>query len=352
MNKEEEIIKIVQEIRKYNYWYFKELIDYDFYKIIEDNKLIFPKKYKSEFEREYFLKKLKIKLTEIENIIENINFDLLSFIIENIFENDKNINIKILNKTVELHFEIAIILFKYIIKIEQKIKNKMIWYLKKNNKHLKNVLNEIIEEIKSNNENNDNSIELNLNYKRMKRLEYLIEISNNENNKLKKYDDKNEYLNKFDSLLINEFSISDIILFFETIKNKKFKKHFEITTFLKELFGEKRFDSLYNHNKEINGNWNNWNVVPLFIEWLKTLNKIRNKVMHNKNLFDGEEKYSIKKGIQSIINLSEQKNNLGNRLFVELSIKTYSYLNEIKIEKAYEYFEEKFLKIGISNYNN
>ncbi len=338
---------LIEDIRKYNFWYFENLIDNNYFKIIEQGEIIYPKEYKSDFEKITFLRLLKSNLIEIETIIKNIDFEIFSYVVGNIFKN--NGNIKEINKTLNLHFDISVIFFKYISIIERNIKNKIIWYLKKNDSFFFNLIEKLIEKnikenIKTRFEDllkyandviNKDSFPSEVDYNPSNVVGSLEEDDNNESNEI-------SYKNKKDSVMLNEFSISDLIKFFESIKDNKFKKYFAIVDFLKELFGEKKYKEIYNRDSKIN-------IVPWFIEELKTLSKIRNKVMHNKNLFDGNDKYKIKDGIFSIINLSFQENNIGNNLYSDLSLKVYSYLKEINKEGVYKYFDREILNIKLWN---
>ncbi len=338
---------LIEDIRKYNFWYFENLIDTNYFRIIEQGEIIYPNEYKSDFEKITFLRLLKSNLIEIETIIKNIDFEIFSYVVGNIFKNNGNINE--INKTLNLHFDISVIFFKYISIIERNIKNKIIWYLKKNNSFFFNLIESLIkEDIKENNKKrfedllkyaddviNKDSFPNEVDYNPSNVVGSLEEDDNNESNEI-------SYKNKKDSVMLNEFSISDLIKFFESIKDNKFKKYFAIVDFLKELFGDKKYKEIYNRDSKIN-------IVPWFIEELKTLSKIRNKVMHNKNLFDGNDKYKIKDGIFSIINLSFQENNIGNNLYADLSLKVYSYLKEINKEGVYKYFDREILNIKLWN---
>lgn len=314
----EQIKTLVERIKRYDYKVFSSLLSEEHFNILKGNSI---NNLKND---SVFLLNCKLSIEVFLDFIKSVNLDLFKYITNNILKGEQ-LNIEDINKIIDYHFDISIIFFKYISKFEQAIKNKIIWYA--NQKGDDYFFNLIVYFIKK---------------YRNKRFKFLIkrvsqtreiEFATNHN---------------YSYELISEFGFNDLIEFFSIVKNKKHKNEFKILDFLRDLFGDNKFEKIYQATKltpKTKGKKTEKNdIIVWFITQLNLLKMVRNKVMHNRVLFSSEEKkYDIKHVIITIKNLSYQKNSLGSQLLAEVNDLTKKLNQQVKNKNLKEFLMREIL---------
>ena len=322
-NLNQQIINIVYKIRKYDYSLFKVLIKNEYLPILETAKI------SDEQNNKRFLEECLVELNSFLNFIGEIDLEVFEYFIMNILKQD-DLKISTLEKISNYHDDLSLIFFKYISKVEQNIKNKIIWYTNQIDKE-KYYFYNLVETL-------EDKYKINRFSYLIKRIEKIILLNPN-------LEERKNYL------LISEFGINDLILFFTQIKDKMHKESFGILNFLKILFGEKKFNKIYNASpsEELYVSSNGRiEIVQWFLDQLLILKKVRNKVMHNRIIFRDlvNSDYSMEFAFQAIINLSYEKHNNGKFLLNDATILTNNLLIKIKNKSAQEFFDEHILKIS------
>ncbi len=312
MENGKEIIFIIKKIKKYNYKIFRPIIDRNYFEIIESEK----------WNQDIDFEKTKKDLIKFLNFIKNINLEFYDFVINRLNSN-KNMNIKKIESLLKYQEEISIILFKVISRLEQNIKNKIIWFFSaKDNITFFDLINEIIKR------------------ERNGRFAYLRTRTQNNIRDNFIYDKKKNYL------LLNEFGINDLIELFTILNQKRYKSNLKIVELLEDLFGQENFNNISKNEK--NRNYYSpksiW-IVEWFIANLTILNKIRNKVMHNRVLFNDERPmHNIKISLKTIMNLSFENDEINKETINKVKKITYELFEKTNNDEVIKkFFTEKVL---------
>lgn len=293
----------------------------------------------------YIDKKIYLKIKELNNYLKEKDFELFNFITDNIISFDQKNNdiLKIYDLFFEYHQKILTIFFDNFVAFEKLIKNKIINsinYLNVNS--LYELIKKIINDPKSKNfssrckfifhifytynfEKANEILKLNVKNEKEQIENLFINLYEKADKVQKRY---------FDYKLINEFSFSDIVDFFTILENKSYKNYLNIRDFLINLLESKRYNQLYHHEDQKN-------IIKWFLNNYNNIRTLRNKVMHNKVLFANVDE--LKRGMESLIKLSNQKNNIGNITYKKFLKETFDVLEKINQNKAKKFFIDKVI---------
>ncbi|CRX37185.1 / / hypothetical protein / 56552:57568 Forward [Candidatus Hepatoplasma crinochetorum] len=302
----------------------------------------------------YIDKKIYSKIKELNNYLKEKDFELFNFITDNIISFDQNNNhiLKTYDLFFEYHQKILTIFFDNFVAFEKLIKNKIINsinYLNINSLH--ELIKKIINDSKNKNFSNRCKfifyIFYNYNFEKAKeilKLDIKNEKENWENVFISLYEKSNKVQKRyFDYKLINEFSFSDIVDFFTILENKNYKNYLNIRDFIINLLGNKRYSNLY-HEK------NQQNIIKWFLNNYNNIRTLRNKVMHNKVLFTNIDE--LKKGMESLIKLSNQQNNIGNVTYKKFLKETFDVIEKMNQKKANKFFMNKIINLNENKNKN